>query len=159
MSALSSYIQNSSTPLTLDVQFPTNPPPPLQMITNQSKENIIQGWLLYVIRSSLQVGFCFQYQLINLVWLSIEFFSFSWSQLRSRAVLKKLKTSFSPSSYNEKIAWGKYEQKPHYLLFPGFILFSVQLSKSISKCFLFIIIHVFSSHFAISLFYLHILKT
>ena len=53
--------------------------PPLQMITNQLKENIIQEWLLYVIRSFLQVGFRFQYELINLVWLSFDFFSFSWS--------------------------------------------------------------------------------
>ena len=74
---LSIYVQNSSTPLTLDVQFQTTPP--LQMITNQLKENIIQDWLLYVIRSFFQVGFRFQYQLINLVWLSFDFFSFSWS--------------------------------------------------------------------------------
>ena len=41
---LSIYIQNSFTPLTLDVQFQTNLPPslPPQMITNQLKENIIQ---------------------------------------------------------------------------------------------------------------------
>ena len=39
---LSIYVQNSSTRLTLDVQFQTNDPP-LQMITNQLKENIIQG--------------------------------------------------------------------------------------------------------------------
>ena len=52
---------------------------PLYMLTNQLKENIIQGWLLYVIKSFLQVGFCFQYQLINLAWLSFGFFSFSWS--------------------------------------------------------------------------------
>ena len=32
-----------------------------------------------VIRSLLQVGFCFQYQLINFFWLSFDFFSFSWS--------------------------------------------------------------------------------
>ena len=56
------------------------PPPssPLQMITNELKEYIIQGWLLYVIRSFFQVSFRFQYQLINLVWLSFDFFSFSW---------------------------------------------------------------------------------
>ena len=53
--------------------------PPLQMMPNQLKENIIQGWLLYVIRSFLQVGFRFEYQLINLVWLSFDFFSFNWS--------------------------------------------------------------------------------
>ena len=52
---------------------------PLQMKTNNLKEIIIQGWLLYVITSFLQLGFRFQYQLINLVWLSFDFFSFIWS--------------------------------------------------------------------------------
>ena len=73
---LSIYVQNSSTTLTWDIQFQMNPSP-LQMITNQLKENIIQGWLLYVTRSLLQVGFPFRYQLINLVWLSFDYFSFS----------------------------------------------------------------------------------
>ena len=58
---------------------PLVPSLPFQMITNQLKESTIQGWLLYVIRSFLQVDFRFQYQLINLVWLSFDFFSFSWS--------------------------------------------------------------------------------
>ena len=42
---LSIYVQTSSTPLTLDVQFHGNHPrpSPLQMITNQLKEYIIQG--------------------------------------------------------------------------------------------------------------------
>ena len=53
--------------------------PPLQMITNQLKEIIIHRWLLYVIRSFCQVGFHFQYQFINLVRLSFDFFWFSWS--------------------------------------------------------------------------------
>ena len=46
---LSIYVQNSSTSLTLDVQFQTNPrldtpylPAFLQIIANQLKENIIQ---------------------------------------------------------------------------------------------------------------------
>ena len=69
-SSLSIYVQHSPTPLNLGVQFQTTkqPSPLLQMITRQLKENIIQGWLLYVIRSFFQVGFRFQYQLINLVW-------------------------------------------------------------------------------------------
>ena len=75
---LSIYVQDSSTLLTSDIQFQITRPP-LQMITNQLKENVIQGWLIYVIKSFLQVGFHFQYQLINLVWLSFDFFSFSWS--------------------------------------------------------------------------------
>ena len=45
-----------------------------------------------------------------------------------------------------------------YLLLRGFILLRVQLSKNIKKCLLFIIIHIFSTHFAINLFYLHYLK-
>ena len=58
---------------------PSPPPPRIQMITNQLKENILQGWLWYVIRSVLQVGFRFLYELINLVWLFFDFFSFRWS--------------------------------------------------------------------------------
>ena len=38
----------------------------LQMITSQLKENIIKGWILYVIRSFLQVGFGFPYQTLIL---------------------------------------------------------------------------------------------
>ena len=81
-------VQNSSTPWPCRSSFrqrttrPPPPPPPLlslQMITNQLKESIIQGWLLYIIRTFLQVSFRFQYQSIILVWLSFDFFSFSWS--------------------------------------------------------------------------------
>ena len=46
-----------------------NEPPRLQMITSQLKGNIIQGWLIYIIRFFLQVGFRFQYQLINLLFI------------------------------------------------------------------------------------------
>ena len=60
---------------------------PLQMITKQLKENIIQEWLLYVSRSFLQVGFRLQYQLINLAWLFFEFFSFSGSLTFCRFIL------------------------------------------------------------------------
>ena len=42
--------------------------------------------------------------------------------------------------------------QPSNLLFRGFKLLCVQLSKNISKIFLFIIIHIFSTHFAINLF-------
>ena len=45
--------------------------------------------------------------------------------------------------------------KPNYLILRGFILLCVQLPKNITKCLLFI----FSTHFAINLFYLHNLKT
>ena len=42
------------------------------MITNQLKENIIQGWLLHIIRSFLQVSFRLQHQFINLAWISFD---------------------------------------------------------------------------------------
>ena len=42
------------------------------MITNQLKENIIQWWLLHVIRSFLQVGLRLQHQFINLAWISFD---------------------------------------------------------------------------------------
>ena len=68
--ALSMYVQNSSTLLTLDVQFQTNPP---FLSDNQSvkrKHNPKMTIKCY------QVGFRFQYQLINFIWLSFDFFSF-----------------------------------------------------------------------------------
>ena len=51
------------------------------------------------------------------------------------------------------------ELKTHNLVFRSFIFLCVQLFKNIAKCFLFIIIHIFSTHFGINLFYLHNLKT
>ena len=83
------------------------PPSPSANDYHQLKGNIILGWLLYVIRCFFQVEFRFQYQLINLVWLSVDFFSFSWSQSRPQSNFKKLKTYFSPSSYSEKMCWGQ----------------------------------------------------
>ena len=52
--------------------------PPRQMITNQEKENIIQGWLLFVLRSFFLAVFCFQYQLINFDWLYFDSISDFW---------------------------------------------------------------------------------
>ena len=75
------------------------------MIINYKKT--IEGRLLYVIRSFVQVGFRFQYQLINLVWLSIVFFSFSWSKSRPQSNFRKLKNSFSSSCYSVKMRWGQ----------------------------------------------------
>ena len=60
----------------------TPPPPPtcFSLNKNQSvKKNIVQEWLLYVIRSFLQDYFRFQHQLINLFWLSSDLFLFSGS--------------------------------------------------------------------------------
>ena len=63
------------------VQFSRPPTPnhlsskffhPLDTGCFQLKENIIQGRLLYVIRSFLQVGFCFQYQPINLLFIQLK---------------------------------------------------------------------------------------
>ena len=69
--------------MTLDVQLQTKPPSPsspLQMITNQLKGNIILGWLLYVIRSFLQVD--------------LTSFHLAEANLVSRAIFKNLKPLF-----------------------------------------------------------------
>ena len=100
--------------MTLDVQFQTNSPP-LHMITNQLKENTILGWLLYVIRPFLQVGFRFQYQFnINLVWLSINFSSFSWSQSRPQSNFKNQEYIFRFPLTAKRRAGVKVELKPIY---------------------------------------------
>ena len=70
--------------------------PPLQIITNQLKESIIQGWLI---------------------------FSINWGIIN-----------------------------PHYLLFRGFLLLRVQLSQNITKCLLFIFIHIFCTVLQSTLF-------
>ena len=82
-----------------------------------------------LIRPFLQVGFRFQYQLINLVWLSSDFFSPSWS----------LTICFFVALYYCMRSCPEISQNIFYLL-------------------LFIIIHIFGTHFAINLFYLHNLK-
>ena len=73
---------------------PISNEPPFSKKTNELKKNIIQGWLLYLTRPFLQVGLRFQYQLINLVWLSTGFFLFSWNQSRPQSNFKELKTLF-----------------------------------------------------------------
>ena len=65
--------------------------------TNQSKETIIQGWLLYLIRSFLNFDFRFQYQLsILCIFLLTSFhlaevslFAFSWLYTLECAVVQK----------------------------------------------------------------------
>ena len=88
------YFQNSSTPLTLDVQFQMNP---LSPSDNQLKENIIQEWLLDVIRSFLQVGFHFQCQLINLVWLSFPLSGFPFDFFSLCMWMNETKIKIKPS--------------------------------------------------------------
>ena len=105
------YVQNSSSPLTVDVQFQTNPSSPLQVITNQLKPNIIQEWPLYVTSSFPQVGFRFQYQLINLVWLSF-------------LCLVFLLTSFHRACEQAK-SKRKQNQVVSYLKWPRVLLFDI----------------------------------
>ena len=46
------------------------------------------------------------YQLINLIWLPIDFYPFSWSHSCPQSYFEQVKTSFSASSYSEKMCWG-----------------------------------------------------
>ena len=74
------YLQNSSTSLNLNLQFqttPLQPPASLQMITNQRKYNPSMTNASYQVLLSGRL--LFSANLINLVWLSFDFFLFSWS--------------------------------------------------------------------------------
>ena len=123
---LSIYVQNSSTPLTLDVQFQMNSLPHLQMVINQKqlKENIIQGWQLRVIRSFLQVGFRSQYQLIYLVWLSFDLFWFSWS----------LTICFFVALYSCVCSCRKMSRKVFYLYLFTFLVLILQFGTTEAPC-------------------------
>ena len=102
LTPLSIYVQFSSTPLTVDVQFQTKRCSPND---NQSVKRKYNPRM--TIRSFLQVGFRFQYQFINLAWRSIDFFPFSWSHSRPQRNFEKFKIYFLPSSYSEKMHWGQ----------------------------------------------------
>ena len=115
---LSIYVQNSSTPLTLDVQFQTNPH--LQMITIQLKENIIQGWLFMLSGPSFRSPFVF----------SINSFILSGFPLTSFHLVDASLSAFS---------W----------------LYTLVCAVVSIKCLLSIINHIFSTYFAINLFFFH----
>ena len=53
--------------------------PSLKMITNQLKKKHKQRKTIICCQVILKVGLHFQYQLINLVWLPSDLFSFRWS--------------------------------------------------------------------------------
>ena len=106
------------------------------MITNQLKGNIILGWLFICYQAFPSSRLSFSVSTHYLFWLSIDFFSFRWSQSRPQNNLKKLKTYFLPSSYSKKMNWGQGSAETHYLLFCGFKFLCVQLSKNIKICFL-----------------------
>ena len=99
-SPLSIYVQNSSTLLTLDVQFQTNPIP-LQMITNQLKENTIQGWLFRVFHIVKRGG-----GVNRKFWESDNFFT-GWQEPEERfwpfEPSSKLKTAFCEYKTSIKI--------------------------------------------------------
>ena len=92
----------------LDLGRPISNDPLLSLTDNQQiKRKDNPRMTLYVIKSFLQVGFRFQYQLITLVWLPIDFFWFRWSQSRPQSNFEKLKTCSSSSSYSKKTRWGQ----------------------------------------------------
>ena len=89
----------SSTPLTLDVQFQTNPllTPSLQMIANQLKENIIQGWLFMLSGPSFRSAFIFSinslilsgFPLTSFLLAEASLSAFSWLHALVCAVSQK----------------------------------------------------------------------
>ena len=111
----------------------SNDPPPLPIITNQLKENLIRGLLLHVIRSFLQVGLCSQYQLIIKSGFPLTFIHLAEVNLVPIAISKNNKPLFLLLLTAKRCAGVKVELKPHYLLFCGFMFFCVQLSKNAVK--------------------------
>ena len=109
---LSIYVQNSSTPLTLDVQFqPTPPSPPLQMINNQLKENITQGWLCMLSGPCSRSAFVFNINSLILSGFPLTYFhlaeaglcTFSWLYALACVVVQKYhEMSFI---YNHSHSW------------------------------------------------------
>ena len=93
----------------LDLRRPIpNKPHPLSPNDNQPikrKHNSRMTMICYQVFPSGRRFF--QYQLINLVWLSVDFFPFSRRKPRPQSYFKILKTSFSPSSFSKKICWGQ----------------------------------------------------
>ena len=76
---------SNSTPLILDVQFQTNLPSPFENQSIKRKLNPTLTFLSYQVFTSGRLSF--PYQLINLVWLSSDFFSFNWRQSRPQSDL------------------------------------------------------------------------
>ena len=106
---------------------------------------------------SFRSAFAFSINSLILSGFPLTFFHLAEANLVPRAILKNQKPIFCLPLTAKICAGIKVELTPHYLLFRDFIFLCVQLSKNIKKCFLFIIIHIFSTHFAMNLFYLHIL--
>ena len=111
---LSIYIQNSSTPLILDVQFQTNPySPSYSPNDNQSvKRKQFKEDYYMLSGPSFRSAVVFS---INSLILSVAFLRLLFIYL-----------------------------KPHHLLFHGFKLMCVQLPKNTTKFLLFVIIHILS---------------
>ena len=87
-----------------------NLPPRPSPNDNQSikrKHNPRMTIICYQVRSFLQVGFCFQYQLSNLSGFLLTSFHLALANLCPQSYFKKLRTSFLPSSYSKKMCWGQ----------------------------------------------------
>ena len=147
-------------PLDLGRPISNDPPsPPLASPNDNQSIKRRYNSRTTIIWSFIKVGFRFQYQLINLVWLSIGFFPFSWSQTRNQNNFKELKTSFSSPSYSEKMCWGQCWAEASLSAFSWLYIFlCAVVQKYHEMLFLFIIIHIFCTHFGINVFYLHNLK-
>ena len=81
-----SKILPSSWPCTPIFKQPPSPPSSNDNQSIKRKHNTRMPIICYQV--FIQVGFCFQYQLINLVWLSTDFFHLAESNLVPRTVLK-----------------------------------------------------------------------
>ena len=111
--------------------------------------------------SSLSFRLALVFSLNSLILTAFPLASFHLAEakLATRTILKNEKPLFRLTFIAKRCTGINAELKTHNLLFRGFIFLCAQLPRNVTKCFLFIIIHIFSTHFGINLFYLHNLKT
>ena len=102
--------------------------------------------------SGLSFRSAFVFGINSLIFSGFPLTSFHLAEtnLAPRAILKRLKLLFRLPLVVKRCAGVKVELRPHYLLVHGFTFLHVQLSKSITKCFL--KKSFFSAHFAITCF-------
>ena len=102
--------------------------------------------------SGLSFRSAFVFSINSLIFSGFPF-HLAQTNLAPRAILKSKKLHFRLPLEVKRCTGVKVELRPHYLLVHGFTFLHVQLSRSITKCFL--KKSFFSAHFAINLFYFH----
>ena len=84
---------------------------------------------------SFRSSFVFRINSLILYDFPLNPYHLTEAKLVPRAIKKKIKSLFFTFLLQRKDALGSRAEKPHYLLFCGFISLFVNLSKNVRKCF------------------------